>query len=284
MEEKHTWEFIYGWPRFHRERIVEISKHAFMFAEKALFVRKEILFRELYVADHRLLNSDHYFGLNKDFEFKGKTLSVKASRGFGRGPAGDRCRISASYDGNSIGDAHYLLSYMGGGVKGTGPIIREKDWMLVFRMESYASSMEIFSIEYYEKILSANWTLEREHSKYDDTPLDLSKHLSKDINFPSDKSIDFELPLSGNNGSDYMRIISYPNYQYYSLWVSTGEYSGMYLYNKHFFAPKIGQNHLTQIEFCLDGVTYISNPIFCAGYSISKSLYDEWELKKKNIV
>lgn len=283
MEKNQTWKINIGRPIFHPEKIVEIGPYAFMLAEKSLLIRKDILFREVYVANHQLLNSYRYFALHQDFQFKEKTLSVKVSRGFGNGPAGDRWYLSASYDGESIGSANALRSYMGGGVNGTSPIIRTKDWMLIFRMESIDTDLEVFSIEYYEKVLSTDWTLDRDYSDYDSTPLDLSKHLTKVINFPQDKNIDYELRIPDKKGSDIMRIIRYPNYQYYSLWVSTGEYKGMGLYDDTFFAPKIGKNPLIQMEFVLGGVSYISGPLFCAGYSIPESLYHEWDLNNKGI-
>lgn len=287
MEKKHPLDLMIRGLKGQQLKNVEIGKHAFLLADNTLYVRKESLYRYYYLADRRVTGNNLYFKLNQEFEFKEKPLSVKALRNFDTNPAGDRWSLSATYDGKNIGSISGMRSYMGGGINGTWPVIKEKDSMLVFLMEDAITfnesspHMEFFAIEYYEKILTTDWKIKREYYDYEGEPIDLAKNMFLSLDFPHDKQIDLEYPLPGHDGQDYMKLISYPNYQYYELEIRISPSTSHWGDPENFYAPKVGTNHLTQMEFFIDGTTYLTPPLFMAFYAIPESLNRELGLDEK---
>ncbi|MBK8300399.1 MAG: hypothetical protein IPK90_08110 [Chitinophagaceae bacterium] len=68
------------------------------------------------------------------------------------GPLGDRLNLDVKFDGKVVGNYHALRSYFAGGAGGSWPIIKNRDWQIVFNLELVENSEDYnkFSIEYYE--------------------------------------------------------------------------------------------------------------------------------------
>ncbi len=93
-----------------------------------------------------------HFEYTGSFNIKGKLLEVEIKYYIRFGPLGDRLNLDVKFDGKVVGNYHALRSYFAGGAGGSWPIIKNRDWQIVFNLELVENSEDYnkFSIEYYE--------------------------------------------------------------------------------------------------------------------------------------
>ena len=148
-------QFTIQGTRFPELKRVCIGPQVLLVSKQGVWFRKELICYQPFKRVPLENGVAPHLHFKHSYLFKGKLLEVEAISRTTYGPLGDRLLLNVWYDGKQIGDFSALKSYMGGGVRGDWPIIRDEEGVLFFKFSTngiYGNESE-FLIEYYDTIV-----------------------------------------------------------------------------------------------------------------------------------